>query len=405
MTFEELYRSVTKSKAQNLPIDLTEVEIDENHLSCLLHPDEQPLVWKIRDCDCTDHECVAACIFDAIEIEDGNVKVNAEKCVGCERCIEVCENQNFTFSRDTIKAIELLKESETPVYALVAPAFIGQFGAEVSPGMLRAAFKELGFGGMIEVALFADILTFKEALDFKAHSTQYHDFQLSSCCCPIWISMIKRNFSKIISHLPPSVSPMIACGRVIKALYPNAKTIFIGPCLAKKAEAKESDLVGAIDCVLTFQELADLFEAFQVDLSSMPDYQKEHASTAGRLYGRSGGVSEAVKLTAKRINLDCDIQAVQANGVKECKELLSRLLEDDVNGNFFEGMGCDGGCVGGPKRIISKEEGTRLVDEYANAANFHTPLDNPYAIELLKQLGFSSVEDFVKNSDILNRPL
>ncbi|MDF3005430.1 MAG: iron hydrogenase [Oscillospiraceae bacterium] len=402
MTFEDLYQELTHDKAQNKPINLSGLKYDKNHMDCLLHPDSHPLVWKIGDCACSDKSCVAACLFDAVEIKNGTIAFDREKCTGCHECIDACKAHNLEQSRDIIKAIEILKESEKDVYALMAPAFVGQFGKEATPSKIRTALKQIGFAGMVEVATFADILTLKEALEFKKNS-ENKTFQLTSCCCPIWISMIKRNYTDIVDHLPPAVSPMIAAGRIVKQLNPECKTIFIGPCLAKKAESKEKGVAGAVDCVLTFQELNDIFKAFQVDFSKLDETMKEHSSILGRLYARTGGVSEAVSLTAQRLQVERPLRPVYANGVKNCKELLTSILNGDIKGNFYEGMGCIGGCVGGPKRVIDLDTGTAFVDQYALESLYITPLDNPYVIEIINRLNFKTVDEFLQNSDILTR--
>ncbi len=301
--------------------------------------------------------------------------------------------------------MELLKDDSHPVYALMAPAFIGQFGKDGTPSRIRTALKQIGFAGMIEVAAFADILTLKEALEFQHNMKRPGAFQLTSCCCPIWIKLIQKDFNKIVEHLPASVSPMIACGRIVKQLHKGCRTIFIGPCLAKKAEAKEPELAGAIDCVLTFEELDYIFHTFQVDFSEIDGETKEHSAAAGRLYARTGGVNQAVSECVKNIDSGCHVDPVCANGVANCKQLLDNILNGKASGNFFEGMACDGGCVGGPKRVISMEQGTQLVNEYAAQAPYHTPAENPYVIDLIHRLGFFTIEEFLKNSDILTRSL
>lgn len=405
MTFDKLHKEVIKAKAAGGPLPDNLSENEKHQLNCLLHPDEQPLVWKTSPCDCQDADCVAACIFHALEVKDGKVVLNPENCTGCAKCIEACEQNNLTFSHDSVKAIELLKNPDAPVYALVAPAFIGQFGKNASPSRVRSALKMIGFAGMIEVAAFADILTLKEALEFSHNMERPDAFQLTSCCCPIWITMIRKDFKKIVEHLPASVSPMIACGRSVKQLHKGCKTVFIGPCLAKKAEAKEPELAGVIDCVLTFEEMADIFEVFQINFDSLEEEVKEHAAAAGRLYARTGGVSKAVYECVKTFDPDCKFDPVYANGVADCKKLLENILNGEVNGNFFEGMGCEGGCVGGPKRVIDKDEATKLVNEYADASPYATPAENPYVIDLIKRLGFHTVKGFLENSDILTRTL
>ena len=256
-TFQELYQTLLAAQARsNLPEAIkyirTQQDFDPKQLDCLLNPQKHPLVWRTGECGCAPGEgaCERACSFDAIHSapeEGGRVAIDVTRCVGCSACIDACAAKKLEASRDAVAAMEAVRRHEGPVYALVAPAFMGQFSEAVTPGMLRSAFLRLGFDGMIEVALFADILTLKEALEFDKNITREGDFQLTSCCCPLWIAMIRKIYSELQSHLPASVSPMIACGRSVKALHPDALTIFVGPCIAKKAEAREKDLAGAVD--------------------------------------------------------------------------------------------------------------------------------------------------------------
>lgn len=403
-TFDELYRDILKRKIrldEPLPADY-----DPYHLDCLLHPEKYAPVLHIDECqECAyERACQNSCIFDAIRPdEEGKLTIRPDLCAGCEACIEACRDGRLTASRDVLPAMKAVREAKGPAYMMVAPAFFGQFSEKVTPGQLRTAFKALGFTGMVEVALFADILTLKEALEFDRHVQHTGDYQLTSCCCPIWISMIRKEFEKIAGHLPPAVSPMIACGRIAKELHRGCKTIFVGPCLAKKAEIREPDLMGDIDCVLTFQELQDIFEALEVDFSKMEEDENEHSAAAGRLYARTGGVSQAVKESLASLDEKYDLKPVCACGVAECKEMLQKILDGHVEGNFFEGMACPGGCVGGPKRIMEIEKTTELVNEYADQAKYRTPGENPYVLDLIQRLGFHTVEDFIENSRILTR--
>jgi iron only hydrogenase large subunit-like protein len=200
---------------------------------------------------------------------------------------------------------------------------------------------------------------------------------------------------------------MVACGRSIKKLYPEAKTVFIGPCVAKKAEAKEKDIIESVDFVLTFQEIQDIFDIAKINLKSLPEDLRDHSSTAGRIYARTGGVSQAVQNTVNRINPERSIplRAKQANGVVECKALLNDIKNGIITDNFLEGMGCVGGCVGGPKVLINKEEGTLHVNNYGKEAAYKTPVDNPYVIELLNRLGFDSIESLLEGNNMFTRDL
>ncbi len=407
-TFPELYKEVTKSalkgKLEETLKKLEDEGYGKNQLECLIYPDKTPPVWVLKDCGCAEGKCIASCLFDAIK-KDSSGKLTIEKnlCTACGECVKACPEENLVLSTDTVSAVKLIKETKTPTFALVAPAYIGQFGKEVSPGKLRTALKMLGFAGMIEVAAFADILTLKEALEFQKNIKKEGDYRLASCCCPIWIALIRKNFKDTLGHLTGSVSPMIAAGRVVKHIMPEAKTIFIGPCVAKKAESREEDVKDAIDLVLTFKELSNIFEAAGIELDKLSQEEKEHSSAAGRIYAVAGGVGRAVEDAVNRIEKHNEIIVEGACGVNECMQLLKKISKGEITANFFEGMGCPGGCVGGPKALKPFSETAELIEEYVKNSKYKTPIDNPYVIDLLHRSGFKTVEDFLENSHIFDR--
>lgn len=407
MDFERVYHDAL-SRALRGEEQKESGEQERHQLDCLLHPEKYPPVLRLKDCSCGagEEHCAAACLFDAIvRDEQGKLTVDPERCSGCSACIDACKSGNLTASRDVLPVLDALKHAKGPAFALIAPAFHGQFSSQVTPGKLRTAFKLLGFTGMVEVALFADILTLKEALEFDRHVTSSEDFQLTSCCCPVWISMIRKQYHELMGHVPGAVSPMIAAGRAVKQLHPDALTVFIGPCIAKKAEAREADVAGAVDHVLTFQEIRDIFQAADIHPEKLEETQRDHSSRAGRIYAHTGGVSEAVRATVEQMHPERAIQvnAVQADGVPACRALIETIKKGEHKANFFEGMGCQGGCVGGPKVLVERERGRENVEHYGQQAQYKTPLDNPYVPELLRRLGFSSVDAFLEHSDIFVR--
>jgi len=405
-TFHQLYLDILEQEAGKGRV--LEEEYNPYHMDCLLHPEKHAPVIFAEECQQCAYEkaCERSCIFDAFEQdENGKVYINKEKCTGCGACVEACRLEKLAANKDVVPVLRAVRGKQREVYALVAPAFLGQFGPEVTTGKLRAAFKAMGFQGLIEVAVFADILTLKEALEFDANIREEQDYQLTSCCCPVWIAMIRKVYQELMPHVPGAVSPMIAAGRVVKKLHPDAVTVFIGPCMAKKQEAREGDIADAVDYVLTFQEVQDMFEAADIHPEQLGEDDKEHSSRAGRIYARTGGVSEAVKTTVEQLRPErsIEVRAEQADGVPACREMIERLKRGKTKANFFEGMGCRGGCVGGPKIIIDKEEGRKNVERYGEAAEYRTPLENPFVPELLRRLGFHTIEEFLEKSDILVR--
>lgn len=413
MTFDELYnelviQAVNAKEGEQLGQNI-KADHDKNQLDCLLHPEKHPIIWKTGECDCSPEQqekCARGCLFEAMHPnQNGGIEINDQECVGCGSCVDECGEKKRIASRDIIAVLQTIHSKKNKVYALIAPAFLGQFSSEVTPGKLRSALKRIGFEGMLEVSLFADILTLKEALEFDRNIKTETDYQLTSCCCPMWIAMIRKIYHQLMPHVPASVSPMIACGRTVKHLYPDAVTVFIGPCMAKKAEAREKDIADAVDFVLTFQEMQDVFRVMEIDPKQMEESDRDHSSRAGRIYARTGGVSEAVQCTLERLNPERPIQirTQQADGVPACKAMINQLLDGKTNANFFEGMGCVGGCVGGPKAIISSQEGRENVNIYGDTATYPTPIENPYVIELLQRLGLDTVEKLLEHSDIFTR--
>ena len=173
-TFQELYQTLLAAQARsNLPEAIkyirTQQDFDPKQLDCLLNPQKHPLVWRTGECGCAPGEgaCERACPFDAIHsgpVEGGRVAIDVTRCVGCSACIDACAAKKLEASRDAVAAMEAVRRHEGPVYALVAPAFMGQFSEAVTPGMLRSAFLQLGFDGMRAGEVCADVRSANKAL-------------------------------------------------------------------------------------------------------------------------------------------------------------------------------------------------------------------------------------------------
>jgi len=373
-------------------------------------------------CEPGKRNCEQACPFQAISHDaDGRVTIDADKCLGDGYCVDACTFGTLAQKSQFVPLIQLLRQQTHPVYASIAPAFAGQFGPAVTPQMLRAALLQLGFADVVETALYADLITMKEAFEFDDHVKTEHDFLITSCCCPVWIKLIENKFPNLVDHISPSVSPMVASARVIKAFDPEAKVVFIGPCVAKKSEAVLADLAGAVDYVLTFQELSTIFEATGISPMSEEHYnqkvqnsqtiaghdmligdtEKNAASWSGRVYAHTGGVSAAVGATLEKLvpRRSQAFNPVKVEGVVDCQKLLNDIQAGNLEANFIEGMACKGGCVGGPGRLINPEEGKKHVVRFGLAAAAQTPVENPQVYAILNGLGQQEAERAAMTGD------
>ncbi len=296
--------------------------------------------------------CKRACPVNAIswDKETEIVKIDEEKCIHCGACIEACPFGAIGSVSSLVDVIRLLR-SGRKVVALTAPAGEGQFGKGITMGSLAGGIKALGFADMVEVSLGADFTAAYEADEWmEAHEAG--EKRVTSCC-PAFVEMVKKHFPDLAPLISTTVSPMCAVSRLVKARDPDAVTVFIGPCIAKKKEIKDSDLPGNADYVLTYNELQCMFQAKGTELR--PDAPAlQQGSRYGKGFASSGGVTAAVLEAVKEREAAAgkgdadDIHVLVCNGAAECRKALTLLKAGRLPEDFFEGMGCIGGCVAGP---------------------------------------------------------
>ncbi|NLJ86705.1 MAG: 4Fe-4S binding protein [Firmicutes bacterium] len=358
----------------------------------MLLSEEGALFTHMRDvcraCDDGRQRCSHVCPTDALVHSDEGITINWDRCIECGLCVDACILGAIVARSDFARVAYLLMRSdEQPVYAILAPAFVGQFGLDVTPTKLKGALLQLGFHGVYEVAMTADIITTQEAEELVERFHKGEQFMITSCCCPAFMRLVEKTKPKLVELVSHSVSPMIALGRLLKAKE-DCTVVFIGPCVAKKAEAQRPDLKGAIDSVLTFREAAALFEAAKVDLASIgEETTMEDASHDGRIYARTEGVTAAITRAVNRIDPSLNIEAVHGDGIRECMTLLKLVEQGKLAANFMEGMACAGGCVGGPGTIISAKEGREHVNEFAQTSTALAAPDNDKAEKWLLEYG------------------
>lgn len=335
-----------------------------------------------KDCGCKLH-----CETNAINVGHEGPSIEIDRCLSCGLCIIACPEGAITDKAEIAQVINLIKKHKR-VYAIVAPAFAGQFGYDVSEEQIKTALLMLGFYDVLEVALGADMITVKEAEEFIYRVDRGDKFMITSCCCPPFVRLAKGYLHRIGNMVSDSVSPMVAISRFIKAEDENAKVVFIGPCVAKKTEAKLTELKDAVDCVLTFEELCAIFEAYMLEPGKLEIKSPvTDASHDGRIYAHTGGVSAAISSSIRNIRPGIYIKTRHGNGIKECKEILDSIENGCLDANFVEGMACIGGCVGGPGKLIPAQEGEDAVDRFAKKSKVMEAVANEAANILFEKHG------------------
>ena len=332
-----------------------------------------------------ERPCARACGMDAIgSDENGKADIDYEKCVSCGQCLVNCPFGAISDKSQIFQVIRAIQSGER-VYAALAPAFVGQFGPKVTPGKLRAAMKKLGFADVFEVAIGADLCAAQEAEDFVNEVPEKLPFMATSCC-PAWSVMAKKLFPDYANCISMALTPMTLTARLIKKHNPNAKVVFVGPCAAKKLEAMRRSVRSEVDFVLTFEEMSGIFDARQVDVSALeedPDGVSD-ASVDGRNFAVSGGVAKSVENVIREKYPDREIKMANAEGLKECRKLLTMAKAGKYNGYLLEGMACPGGCVAGAGTMQSIKKSQAAVNKYAAQAKHKISSQTEYVKELDK---------------------
>lgn len=298
-----------------------------------------------------ERPCAKACGMKAIGSDElGRAEIDQEKCVSCGMCLANCPFGAISDKAQIFQLIQAIKSPE-PVYAIVAPAIVGQFGPKLTPQKVRSAFQALGFEDAIEVAIGADLCTIEEANDFMDEVPKKLPFMATSCC-PAWSVMAKKLFPEYSNCISMALTPMVLTARLVKKEHPGCRIAFIGPCAAKKLEASRRTIRSDVDFVLTFEELQGMFDARNVDFDSLEEMDSMHGGSGdGRGFAVSGGVAEAVASYIKEHYPEKEVKIASAEGLEECRKLLTLAKAGKYDGYLLEGMACPGGCVAGAGTI------------------------------------------------------
>ena len=310
--------------------------------------------------------CERSCKVGAISMrEDRAASIDNDKCTSCGACVYQCPFGAISDKSFILDVIELLKNStagnESKVYAVVAPSISSQF-TYAKLGQVIAGIKSLGFFTVVEAALGADMVAYAEAAELAEKGF------LTSSCCPAFVTYIRQRFPNLADKISHNLSPAATISKYIKETDSAAKIVFIGPCTAKKMEFQQEAVRPYIDSVITFEELQALFDSRDLDITQLSEDVLDNASYYGRIFARSGGLSDAVAEALREQGIDFPLKAVSCDGIEACRAALLRASKGVLDGNFIEGMACVGGCIGGAGCLTHGEKNKAEVDKYGREA-------------------------------------
>ena len=316
--------------------------------------------------------CERACKVKAIRMnEDQAASIDNSKCIACGACVYQCPFGAISDKSFILDVIYMLKNSNRgenfKVYAVVAPSISSQF-SYAKLGQVVSAIKELGFYSVVEAALGADMVAYQEAKELTEKGF------LTSSCCPAFVDYIHKQFPGMTDKISHNPSPMAAIAQYIKSTDPTCKIVFIGPCTAKKMEVQKEDVKPYVDSAITFEELQALIDSRDIEISELPEVELDNASYYGRIFARSGGLTDAVRQALKEQGLEesFDFKPIPCDGIEACRMALLKASKGFPGGNFIEGMACVGGCIGGAGCLTHGEKNRSEVDKYGREAHEKT---------------------------------
>jgi two-component system, NtrC family, sensor kinase len=285
------------------------------------------------------YACVRGCPSKAIKVENQRAEVMQDLCVNCGACVRVCVPKAKRIESD-IETVHQLISSGSRVIAILSSSFPAAISG-CCPGKFVTSLKKLGFSEVMEDAFGAEMVS----SEYKRILHEQPKGLVFSSTCPAVVSYVEKFFPKLVGNLAPVVSPMVAMGRLIKQDYdPAAKVVFIGPCIAKKAESKDAHVAGVIDAVLTFPELSRMFTEARID----PAQEKEGKFSGpkpdmARLFAISDGLLRTMGFSDDLFHSDI----INAHGRDYTISLLNELSKGEIEAHFINFFFCHG-CINGP---------------------------------------------------------
>ncbi len=329
---------------------------------------------KLKKSNCKNcYKCIRHCPVKSIRFSGNQAHIVGNECILCGQCFVVCPQNAKEIAGETERA-EVLINSGAPVIASVAPSFIANYDG-VGFGELKAALKKLGFADAEETAVGATIVKREYERLLKE---EHRNILISSCCHSVNL-LIQKYYPSCLPYLADVLSPMQAHCEDIKRRNPNAKTVFIGPCVAKKDEADY--YTGITDAALTFEELTEWFERKGITLNKALDKSDE---SLARFFPTTGGILKTMEK-----NMLPDYTYIAIDGVENCMAALHDIEEGNINNCFIEMSACAGSCIGGP---VMEKYHRMPVRDYAAVAAYagkrDFTVDQPDELTLRKTLEY-----------------
>ncbi len=291
--------------------------------------------------------CEEACPVGAIRKDDsGRAAIDFDRCIYCGKCFAACPFSAVMERSQIIDVLTAMKKGEKLI-ALVAPSASSQFPGSIE--QLFTAISKVGFDDVCEVALGAEKTTENEAREFQEKMAQKQPLMTTSCC-PAYVELVRKHFPKFSQYVSTTPSPMIFAAEIAREKYPDAKVVFIGPCVAKRVEAMRK----GVDYVLSFEELGAILAGRRIDvIACSPWPLPRPASVNARNFSKNCGVTKAVLDETEGFDASFQLEAKFINGLdKKSLPLLKMYASGKVPLNFLEVMSCEGGCVNGPTSLV-----------------------------------------------------
>ncbi len=333
-----------------------------------------PNCLTLKKSNCKNcYKCIRHCPVKAIRFSGNQAHIIGNECILCGQCFVVCP-QNAKEIVDETEKVKVFLQSGDPVIVSLAPSFIANYDGVGINGM-RKALKKLGFYDVEETAIGATVVKSEYERMLKEDE---RDVIISSCCHSINL-LIQKHFPQALEYLADVVSPMQAHCKDIKSRFPNARTVFVGPCVAKKDEAEHYE--GIVDAVLTFEELTEWFKSENI----VPEKEMDNdICSRARFFPTTGGILKTMAQDTPGYTY------LALDGVDNCIAALKDIIDGKVHKCFIEMSACVGSCVGGP--VMEKYHHASSVKDYIAVSSYAGTKDfevsQPKAVELKKNFGY-----------------